>query len=187
MAIGVSLPHAATLLIVGLEGEGRLGGGVEVDGMSDASGRRREALLVARPMLVFGDNWGVLRHWTIMGLFILRCPGAEREKPTLVGPSVVDDGRVYCWWAGVDVTIVGSAAVGDICWVRRWARSGGSLLGAPPGRFIYLFYGRPTTALPATRRLWIPSPCREWLIAAKTVGYCFRKRTTYINELDKRR
>ena len=56
VAIGVGLSHCATLLIVGLEAEGRLGGGVGVDGMSDAAGRCREALLVTGPMLVCGDN-----------------------------------------------------------------------------------------------------------------------------------
>ena len=85
VAIGVGLPHAATLLIVGLEAEGRLGEGVGFDGMSDAAGRRSEALLVAGPMLVCGEKWGVGRHRPIGWLFILRRPGAEREKPTLVG------------------------------------------------------------------------------------------------------
>ena len=55
-AIGAGLPHVATLLIVVLEAEGRLGGGVGVDGMLDAAGRCREALLVTGPMLVCGDN-----------------------------------------------------------------------------------------------------------------------------------
>ena len=64
MAIGVGLPHAATLLIVGLEAEGRLGGGVGVDGsffFFGATGCRRRPMGLWgfwRPVLVGGNNVG---------------------------------------------------------------------------------------------------------------------------------
>ena len=111
-------------------------------------------------------------------LFVLRRPGAEREKPTLVGPPVVDGGLV----AAGGRTAVGSAAVGAIFGARR-ARSGGNLMGSPPGQFIYLFEGQrhhgTACCYRASDAIALP-----WLIdRGEDGGGIFSRTSLYVKEL----